>query len=451
MNPATRSETKNRRLASLGATLEYYDFVAYTFVAAAISQAFFPADIPETLRLVQTFAIYSVGFVARPLAGIFMSRLSDRIGRRKIFLFTLALMSLATFGIGVLPTYETVGWLAPALLLLMRLLQGCAVGGELPTAAVFVSEFAGPRRVGFSGAYLQAWSYGGFLLGAAVALLASFLATHVFPGIPSLDWRLPFLLGGVLGLIALYLRRRLDETPGFEKLEKSDAPEVVRGRQGSIKVVLREHPGAVAFGFLLLAALSIINVIFFQYWPTYLQVNLGHSAGVALGSSLLAIAGAMIALPLWGKFSDRFGWRSLFAVGGVVATVTSVVLFLTLPLIPADSPLLLVASVPAAVGVASFVAVVPGLLSSLFPTAVRQIGYSIPYNVGVAIFGGVLPLSLAPLIAVGGTSAPLLIVLAACAISFLSAFIVTRVRLYLGAGASVRGDAVDPEPARPVA
>lgn len=440
MTTATRSERKNRRLASLGATLEYYDFVAYTFVAAAISQAFFPADSPEALRLMWTFGIYAVGFVARPVAGIFMSRLADRIGRKKIFLFTLVLMSAATFGIGILPTYDSVGWIAPVLLLLMRLLQGCAVGGELPTAAVFVSEFAGRGRVGFAGAYLQALAYGGFLLGASAALLSTFLATSVFPAVPSLNWRLPFLIGGVLGLVALYLRRRLDETPAFERLEEG-SDERASSKRGSLRVVLREHGRAVAFGFLLLAALSIVNVIFFQYWPTYLQVNLGHSPAMSLGASLLAIVGAMVAIPLWGLFADRFGWRTHLLVGGTASTVVSVAVFLALPAIPADSPVILVACLPAAVGVAAIVAAVPGLLSSLFPTAIRQSGYAVPYNVGVAVFGGLLPLVIAPLIAVAGLSAPLLIVLAACVIAFVSAFLVTRLPLYLGR----TGSAVDAE------
>ncbi|MDI9977386.1 MFS transporter [Rhodococcus sp. IEGM 1307] len=431
MSSANRKERKNLRLASLGATLEYYDFVAYVYVASAISQAFFPEGSSETLRLVQTFGIYSIGFVARPVAGIFMSRLADRIGRKKIFIFTLGLMSAATFGIGVLPTYETVGWLAPMLLLLMRVLQGCAVGGELPAAAVFVSEFAGPSRVGYAGAYLQSLAYGGFLMGASAAYVANFLADNIWTGSPSLEWRLPFIIGGVLGVVALYFRRELDETPAFRELEEQVGPQGSE-RQGSLSAVLREHRPAVMFGFLLIGTLSIINIVFFQYWPTYLQVNLGHSANMALSSSLLAIIGAMIAIPLWGRFADRYGWRALFVCGAVASMISSIAAFSVLPSIATDSPLLLVVSLPAAIGVASLAGAVPGLLASLFPTAIRQSGYAIPYNVGVAVVAGLLPLSLAPLIDTVGVRAPLLLALFSCALLLVAAAWVTRIPLYLG-------------------
>jgi MFS family permease len=142
-----RRARRNIRLGSLGAALEYYDFVAYLYVATLIGQAFFPADMSDTIRLVQTLAIYSTGLLIRPVAGILIARVADRVGRKRLFILTVAVMSVATLLIGLLPTYAQVGWLAPALLLLLRLAQGCAVGGELPAAAVFVSEHARPAGV----------------------------------------------------------------------------------------------------------------------------------------------------------------------------------------------------------------------------------------------------------------------------------------------------------------
>jgi len=431
MRSARSKEDKNRRLASFGAMLEYYDFVAYVYVAAAISQAFFPSEGSETLRLAQTFAIYSIGFVVRPIAGIFMSRVGDRLGRKPTFLFTLALMSAATFGIGVLPTYEQVGWLAPALLLLIRVLQGCAVGGELPAAAVFVSEFAGRDRVGFSGAYLQSMAYGGFLLGAGAALLSGFISDHVFTSVPSLTWRLPFLIGGVLGFVAVYLRRRLEETPAFQEMEKS-SDDHHGHRQESMSAILRNFTPAVVFGFFIVGMQSAINVVFFQYWPTYLQVNLGHSANISLAASLAAIVTAMAAMPWWGKVADRYGWPRLFVVGGAVAAITSIGVFAVLPILEKNSAVVIFLSIPVGLAASSLVAVAPGLLSSLFPTEIRQSGYAIPYNVGVAVFAGLLPLSIAPQIASFGVRAPLVIVLAGCLVAFAAAVLVTRIPLYLG-------------------
>lgn len=434
MNAGRLHETKNRRLASLGAMLEYYDFVAYIYVAASISQAFFPSDGPETLRLLSTFGIYAIGFVVRPVAGIALSRLADRIGRKKVFIFTLALMSAASIGIGVLPTYDNVGWFAPALLLLMRVLQGCAVGGELPAAAVFVSEFAGPSRVGFSGAYMMSLAYGGFLFGAGAALLSDLVVTHLAPGIPSLDWRLPFLIGGALGLVALYLRRQMEETPAFVELELTRP----HGRQpsGSIGKILRTHAASLIVGFLVVGALTALNVVFFQYWPTYLQVNLGYSADFALTGSLILIVVAMVAMPWWGRFADRYGWSRLYVVGGSASAAASILAFAIVPTLGSNSVAALVLPVPAALSASSLVAAGPGLLASMFPTENRQVGYSIPYNVGAAIFGGLLPLSIAPLIAAMGLRAPLVIALGGAVVGLAIAALVGRLPLFLGHAAT---------------
>ncbi len=165
----TRQDNKNLGLASLGAVLEYFDFQVYVFVAAAISVGFFPAGASPWLAQLQAFGIYALGYLVRPVAGITIAHFADRIGRKKLFVFTVLLMSVPTFLMGLLPTYAMIGWLAPALLLLLRLLQGCAVGGELPAAAVFVSEHAPARRLGLSSGVFQAVTNCGLLLGAGAA------------------------------------------------------------------------------------------------------------------------------------------------------------------------------------------------------------------------------------------------------------------------------------------
>ncbi|OJY47835.1 MFS transporter [Pseudonocardia sp. 73-21] len=186
----------------MGAALEYYDFVVYLYVATLIGQAFFPADLSPTMRLVQTLGIYSIGLLIRPVAGILIARVADRVGRKRMFILTVAVMSVATLLIGLLPTYDHIGWPAPVLLLLLRVAQGCAVGGELPAAAVFVTEHARPDGVARAGAFQQMTAYSGFLLGAGVAFVAGLVATHLTPDLPSLAWRLPFLVGGLLGVVS---------------------------------------------------------------------------------------------------------------------------------------------------------------------------------------------------------------------------------------------------------
>ncbi|MEQ3551204.1 MFS transporter [Pseudonocardia nematodicida] len=428
MQTASRKEARNVRLASLGAALEYYDFVAYIYVAALISAAFFPAEASPAVRLAQTLAIYSIGFVVRPVAGIVMAHIADRIGRKRIFMLTIVMMSGSTLAIGLLPTYESIGWLAPALLLTMRVIQGCAVGGELPGAAVLVAEHSRTERVARSAAVLQSMSYGGFLLGAGAAFGASLVVEYLTPDMPSLAWRLPFLLGGVLGLVAIYLRRVLEETPLFAELQERGQA----GRQTPLATVLRRDRRPVAFAFLMVFAMSMLNTVFFQYWPTYLQVDLGHSATLAIAASLITIVGAMVSMPLWGLVADRHGWRSSLGIGAGLLAISSVPIFVVAPLLPADSGWILLIALPAAFATGSIVSATPGLVASLFRTEVRQSAYAMPYNIGVVVFGGPLPLILVWAIATGGPVAPLYVVLLGALAAGVAAFFVSRMTFFLG-------------------
>jgi MFS transporter, MHS family, proline/betaine transporter len=429
MQRSMRTEKANLRLASLGAMLEYYDFVAYVYVAARIGEAFFPSDASATVKLAQTLAIYATGYFVRPVAGIMLSRVADRVGRKRIFLLTLALMSASTLGIGVLPTYDSVGWWAPALLLAMRVLQGCAVGGELPGAAVFVAEHATARRVAYSGAVLQSMAYGGFLIGAGAAFFSQLLVEHVVPGEPSLAWRLPFVLGGLLGAVAVHLRRRLEETPLFTELG-------ARGAAAKpVTLVLREHRKPALFGLLIVFAMTMLNGVYFQYWPTYLQVQLHYSPGAALAASLIAITGAMVSMPLWGRAADHWGWQVSLLIGSLSLAVATIWLFAFLPALGRGSAWALWAALPAAVAAGSIVSATPGLVASIFPTAVRQSGYALPYNSGVAVFGGPLTLVLVWLISAFGVSSPGYVVLLACLVAAAAALWVRRIPLHLGVSA----------------
>ena len=418
---------KNLWLASLGAMLEYYDFVVYIYVATRISAAFFPAASSDLVKLTQTLGIYSIGFLIRPFAGLVMSHYADRLGRKKLFIFTVSLMSVATLMIGCLPTYAEVGWAAPALLLFLRVLQGCAVGGELPSAAVFVTEHAGPRRIGFSGGVLQSLAYGGFLLGAGAAV-ASDLVAKSAPEFSSLSWRLPFIVGGALGIVSTYLRRALEETPLFKEL-KAQADSTAKA---PVAEVARRHRAALAFGFGLVFAMTVTNVLFFQYWPTFLEKQLGHSHAHALTVSLTAIASIMIALPLWGLFADRCGWSVALGTGAVLLAMLSTWLFLAVPTMSHDSMDLVWAIIPVAAASGAVVAPVPGLLSVLFPTEVRQSGYAIPYNIGVAMFGGPLPLFLVWLVTTHGLQSPLYLLLCSYAVILILALMLKRMTFYLG-------------------
>ena len=233
---STRHDAKSLGLASLGAVLEYFDFQVYVFVAAAISIEFFPPGASPWLTQVQAFGIYAIGYLVRPVAGMVIAHYADRIGRKRMFVFTVLLMSVPTFLMGLLPTYAMIGWLAPAGLLLLRIMQGCAVGGELPGAVVFVSEPAPARRLGLFSGTFQGIVNCGLLLGAGAAALSSLVA-GLDPALASIAWRMPFILGGLFGLMAAYLRRHLAETPMFEKMKQE------RGetRHMPLEVVLKQY------------------------------------------------------------------------------------------------------------------------------------------------------------------------------------------------------------------
>lgn len=428
---ADRRARRNIRLGSLGAALEYYDFVVYLYLATLIGQAFFPADLSPTMRLVQTLGIYSTGLLIRPVAGILIAGVADRVGRKRMFILTVALMSVATLLIGLLPTYDQIGWPAPVLLLLLRIAQGCAVGGELPAAAVFVTEHARPDGVARAGAFQQMTAYSGFLLGAGAAFVAGLVATHLTPGLPSLAWRLPFVVGGLLGVVSIYLRRRIDETPAFvrETVEQGRRP------AAPVREVLRGHRRSVLFAVLLVVALTLVNITYFNFWAIYLQTALGYPPATALVAGLISIAGAMAGMPAWGYVADRYGWSRMLFWAGLSTAGTTLLLLAVVPTLPAGSGLAVWIQLPAALAAGGIAAAVPGMVSVVFPTEVRQTGYSVPYNIVVAVLGGFLNLILVWLVASVGPGAPMYVVLVACGLTIVAAFAVLRVPVHLGRGA----------------
>ncbi|WP_236790847.1 MFS transporter [Amycolatopsis sp. GM8] len=439
---SARLAKRNIRLGSLGAALEYYDFVAYLYVATLIGKAFFPAGTSDTLRLVQTLGVYSIGLAIRPIAGILIARVADRVGRKRMFILTVILMSAATLAIGLLPTYEQVGWPAPALLILTRVAQGCAVGGELPAAAVFVTEHARRDGVARAGAFQQMTAYSGFLLGAAAAFLSGLVATHLVPGMPSLAWRLPFVVGGVLGLVTAYLRRKLDETPLF----KQQVADEHRRPSSPVGEVVRNHRRPALFAALIVVALTLTNGTYFTFWPTYLQASLHLPATTALIASLIAIAGAMVSMPIWGLIADKYGWRRELLLAAISTALTTLLLLAVLPSLPKGSGLVIWIQLPAALAAGGIVCAVPGLVSAIFPTEIRQTGYSVCYNLVVALLGGFITVILVELVSSLGLAAPMYVVLVACALTLGAALAVSRIPLYLGRG-SQPGIATSGDPA----
>src|SRR5450830_1610447 len=281
--PLTKQDYKTLSLAALGGALEFYDIIIFVFFANAIGQLFFPPEMPEWLRLLQTFGIFAAGYVVRPLGGIVMAHFGDLLGRKRMFTLSILLMSVPTLAIGLLPTYASIGLAAPLLLLVMRVLQGAAVGGEVPGAWVFVSEHVPARRVGYACGTLTAGLTVGIMLGS---LVATGINTAYTPAeVADWAWRLPFLLGGIFGLGAMYLRRWLHETP--------------------LQTVLREHKHAVIVSMMLTWLLSAAIVVVILMTPALLQKLYHFDARTALEANVAATIALALGCILAGVLADR--------------------------------------------------------------------------------------------------------------------------------------------------
>lgn len=251
----SRSDYKTLGLAALGGALEIYDFIIFVFFALTLSQLFFPPEMPEWLRLLQSFGIFVTGYLARPLGGILMAHFADRVGRKRVFSLSILMMALPCLLIGVMPTYEQIGYWAPLILLLLRVLQGAAVGGEVPSAWVFVAEHAPVGHRGYALGVLQAGLTFGYLLGA---LTATLLARIYSPAeILDFAWRYPFLLGGVFGVIGVWLRRWLSETPVFMALQARREMDA----ELPLRTVLRDHRTSILPAMLLTCVLTSAVVV----------------------------------------------------------------------------------------------------------------------------------------------------------------------------------------------
>lgn len=389
----TRSDYKTLALAALGGALEFYDFIIFVFFAPAIGQLFFPASIPDWLRQLQTFGIFAAGYLARPLGGIVMAHFGDLLGRKRMFTLSVLLMALPTLAMGCLPTYATIGVFAPVLLLTLRVLQGAAVGGEVPGAWVFVSEHVPRRHIGYACGTLTAGLTFGILLGS---LIAATVNHHFAPAeISAWAWRVPFLIGGVFGLFSVYLRQWLHETPVFAEMQarKSLADEI------PLKAVLRDHGGAVIVSMLLTWMLSAAIVVVILMTPPLMQKQFHLDATTSLLANCVATLFLTIGCVSAGALADRFGARRVLSIGGIALAIAYYVLFRQMAI---DTSLLVPLYAIAGLLVGT-IGAVPFVMVNAFPAVVRFSGISFSYNVAYAVFGGLTPIVVALLM----KSAPL--------------------------------------------
>lgn len=367
--------------SAIGNATEWFDYGIYAFGVTYISVAIFPGDTQSaTLLALMTFA---VSFLVRPLGGFVWGPLGDRIGRKKVLALTILLMAGATLGVGLVPSYATIGIWAPILVVLLRMVQGFSTGGEYGGAATFMAEYAPTRRRGFLGSFLEFGTLAGFSLGASLMLGCSLLLTEDQMG--SWGWRLPFLVAAPLGLVGLYLRSRLDDTPVFRELAESTAEEAKS--TGFREMITGYWRPILRLGGLVVA-LNVVNYTLLTYMPTYLEGTIGLSSDVSLVVPIIGMLSMMIFLPFAGMLSDRVGRKPLWWFSLIGLFIAGVPMFLLMGTGP----------VGAVIGFAVLgllyvpqLATISATFPAMFPTQVRFAGFAIAYNVSTSLFGGTAP------------------------------------------------------------
>ena len=361
--------------------LEWYDFALYAFTALTISKQFFPADANG--HLLATFAIFAVGFIARPFGGVFFGVIGDKMGRRTALVLSIFMMAVPTGCIGLLPTYAQIGIAAPCLLILMRILQGLSLGGAFSGSMTFLVEHAPPRRRGLMGSASVASLVIGFLVGSIVAWIFTLILTP--DQYESWGWRVPFLLGIPIGFIGLYIRNHCEESPTYETAKRngtlSDSP---------VRDVLRNERMHIAQAVGVYISVTMPFYLAAAYFITFTEHNLGRSKEEALLLNSVNMLILFVLAPLSAWLSDRLGRRKVLSTVAVALLLFSYPIF-TLMLQPGFASIL-IAQALFSVIVGAYIGPVPALLVEIFPTRVRYSGMSLSYNICAALFGGTTPM-----------------------------------------------------------
>ncbi|RFM35580.1 MFS transporter [Chitinophaga silvisoli] len=361
---------------SVGNLVEWYDWYAYAAFAIYFAPSFFPKGNP-TAQLLDTAAIFAVGFLMRPVGGWLFGTIADRTGRKTAMTLSVLLMSLGSLMIAVAPTYQTAGLFSPILLLLARLLQGLSVGGEYGTSATYLSEISTPDKRGFYSSFQYVTLIGGQLIALGVQLILQkvFLTPDQ---LHAWGWRIPFVIGALLSLFALIIRRHMEETISVKKGDE---------KRGSLKVLFNEHPRAI----LTVVGLTMGGTLAFYTYTTYMQKFLVNTVHLTKERSTVLTFWLMLIYaciqPLCGWLSDKIGRKPLLITFGVAGTLFTVPILTAVSHASTETTafLLLLTALLIVSGYTSINAVVK---AELFPSQVRALGVGLPYALTVAIFGG---------------------------------------------------------------
>jgi MFS transporter, MHS family, alpha-ketoglutarate permease len=359
-----------------GNTIEWYDFLAYSIFSIYFSKSFFPSDQP-TVQLMNTAAIAAVGYIARPLGSWLVGLWADKVGRKSALTWSVIAMCVGSLMIALTPTYSTIGVLAPTVLIAARLLQGLSMGGEYGTSATYLSEIAPPDRRGFYLGFLQVSVVAGQLV--ALAIMLAMQSTLNSSQMDAWGWRVPFLIGGLLAMFALYMRRNVVETEAFREGKKQVSPSMTKQ--------LLQHWRQV----LLAIGITVGGTVAFYTYTVYMQKYLSNTVGLSKEVATMTSTAALLLYlplqPLFGYASDRFGRRPVLICFGLLTTVFSVPLFTALSE-TRDPWIAFVLSVAGLVMLSGFTSVHMLAKTELFPVRIRALAVGLPYALTTAILGG---------------------------------------------------------------
>ena len=406
-----KKHSKTLFAGMIGNVLEWYDFVVYGFLAVIIGELFFPSSDPM-VSLLKSFGVFAVGFVMRPVGAILFGHIGDKYGRKKALTISIIMMAVSTTAIGLLPTYAQIGILAPTLLVILKLLQGLSVGGEYTTSVSFIVEHAPQDKRGLFGSVGILGAVVGILLGSA----SGAVITKILPeeDLYAWGWRVLFFTGILLGLVGYYVRKNIDETPKFMELEYEELID----KNPVLDVFKKAYKEFIkTFSLSTFQAVGFYTI--FVYIANHLAVFVKFPKSTALTINTISMIILAVLIPFFGWLSDKIGRKPIILASTGLTIILAYPLFKFISSGSVENAL--IGQILFAIVVAGFMSILPTTLVEIFPTQIRNSGYSIGYNLPFAIFGGTAPLIATYLIKVtGNINSPAFYLIFAATIAFLA-------------------------------
>ncbi|MBD3689374.1 MFS transporter [Nanchangia anserum] len=386
--------------SGLGNFIEWFDYGSYSYFAIVLSQIFFPAA-DRSLQLVQIYAVFALSFVLRPVGALVWGHLGDRLGRRWALSASILVMTMATFGIGLVPPYASIGIAAPILLLIMRAIQGFSASGEYAGASTFLAEYAPAHQRGIYVSLVPASTAGGLLAGAVSAFTLSAVCSP--EGLLSWGWRLPFLIALPLGLVAWYIRIHLEDSPAYQEMQERLKHEASDDKPAHpILTLFKRYKKklVIAFGVSCLNAVGFYIVL--TYLPTYLEEEVNMSASTSTGITSVTLVGYVVLIFAMGHLSDKFGRKRMLVTACFAFMVLAIPAFMLLG--TGSVAVILAVEIVMCVALTINDGTLASFLTETFPTEVRYSGFALSFNLANALLGGTAPMICTGLIKLTGSS-----------------------------------------------